>query len=142
MKYIVLIIYHLFGLVFPALCSYVLNTLQELHTIYYGIYTTIFYITGILVLVLFGCYVAIHRFVRIQEKPCVRGLMCLIYLSLAILAYFVSLISFQNRWILWLCEMDNFHIWGILFGYFFIQVLADIIDYTKRRRNRRNTEVA
>ena len=134
------IIYHLFGLIFPVLFSYILNTLQELHSIYYGIYTIIFYIAGILVLVLFGCYIAIHRFVRAQEKPYVRGLMCLIYLSLAILAYFVSMNSFQTRWILWLCYMDRFHVWGALFGYFFIQVLADIVGCIKKHRTRRNAE--
>ena len=137
MRRIGMLVYHLIGLLFPILASIFYGFVEAKYLIYYQ-YGPIF-ATSLIIYVLFGVYIAMHRIVAKSEKIHTTILMCVIYFSLTIPLFFLrnwsAVGSSSPRWfvqgIMWLYEAEAWHIWTILFGYFLSCVVAHLRSHKK-----------
>jgi hypothetical protein len=126
MKRIGPIAYHLAGLLLPIPAT-------KIYTCFYDTYRTYLhgygcFVANMLIFVCIGGYVALHRIVckGENEKLWVGASLSFVYLVLAIFTNLVAIIP-------QLYFIDKFHIWTMLFGYFFAGFLAASFKRSRAR---------
>lgn len=130
------IIYHLLGVLFPIFASSLYGFVEDKYLVYYQ-YAPIF-ATSLIIYILLGVYIAAHKIVAKSEKMHMTISMCTIYFFLTIPVFFLRFLdvvgSSLPRWIIqglmWLYNLETWHIWTILFGYY----MSCAVVYLRERK--------